>query len=221
MSSEFDAAKHTFASESSELLHEMEYALLHLENSPDDKDVINALFRAAHTIKGSSGIIGIETVERFTHVVENVLERVRREEIKITSHLIELLLRCRDHISVLVSHAVSEKSFDHTVKTLEQSLLKELSNYLDLKEDTAKPACPSSQSSPQRGEAGTHPQGWVGEGGSNANWRISLKFGRDCIRNGMDPISFINYLTKLGEGSNIVYKLFDQIGGDNKPNYLV
>ena len=60
-----DLILQTFIIESSELVQEMENALLQLEKSPDDQDTINALFRAAHTIKGSAGVVGIENIEKF------------------------------------------------------------------------------------------------------------------------------------------------------------
>ena len=65
-----------FEIESAELLEELEKNLLILEASPDDKDVINSIFRAIHTIKGSSGIVGLESVENFAHVTENLLPKL-------------------------------------------------------------------------------------------------------------------------------------------------
>ncbi|MFQ3574431.1 MAG: Hpt domain-containing protein, partial [Thermodesulfovibrionales bacterium] len=85
MDLEMDVARKIFIDESSDLLQEMENALLNLEESPDDDATINALFRAAHTIKGSAGIIGLEEVEKFTHKVESVLEKVRQGSLRIDS----------------------------------------------------------------------------------------------------------------------------------------
>ena len=72
-----DDALKTFVIESRELLEGMEEALLRVEQSPDDADLINAIFRAAHTIKGSAGLFGLDHVVHFTHNAENILDRVR------------------------------------------------------------------------------------------------------------------------------------------------
>ncbi len=55
----------------------MEAALLQLENAPRDTELLNTIFRGAHSIKGASTTFGIDEVGRFTHVLENLLERLR------------------------------------------------------------------------------------------------------------------------------------------------
>ena len=65
-----DDAKQIFAQECEELLVEMEDALLELEASPDDPELINALFRAMHTIKGAAGVFGFDAIVEFTHPIE-------------------------------------------------------------------------------------------------------------------------------------------------------
>src|SRR5512144_103136 len=92
----------TFLAESRELLREMETGLLQLEKSPDDADVINAVFRAAHTIKGSSGVFSFDAIVEFTHAMESVLEAIRTSHITIDKDLIALLLECGDHVSSLL-----------------------------------------------------------------------------------------------------------------------
>ena len=72
-----DAALQTFIAESRELLEQMEQALLAIDAGTCDDATVNALFRAAHTIKGSAGLFGLDDIVAFTHVVENVLDRIR------------------------------------------------------------------------------------------------------------------------------------------------
>ena len=69
-----DSALSTFIEESRELLGAMEAALLEVEQAEQKEEMINAIFRAAHTIKGSSGLFGLDHVVAFTHVVESVLD---------------------------------------------------------------------------------------------------------------------------------------------------
>ncbi|NOZ69577.1 MAG: chemotaxis protein CheA [Deferribacteres bacterium] len=185
---ETDPVLQTFIIESTEKVQEMESALLQLETSPEDEDTINALFRAAHTIKGSAGVVGIDNVEKFTHTVENVLEKVRLGEIRVTADLIGLLLRCCDHIGHLLESLSAGKDPEENpeLKTEGQAIAGELSAYLAV-EGQGISAEPDKETTAQ----GSAPE--------TLTWHISLRFGRDVLRDGMDPISFISYLSKLGE----------------------
>ena len=66
-----------FAQESRENLTLMETGLLAMEQGDHDAETINGIFRAAHTIKGGAGVVELHHVERFTHTLENVLDRLR------------------------------------------------------------------------------------------------------------------------------------------------
>ena len=92
MSINLDQALQTFIAEARELLQDMEESLLRLESEPGDSDTLGAIFRAAHTIKGSAGLFGLEPVVGFTHIVEDVLDRVRDGAVGINSELVALLL---------------------------------------------------------------------------------------------------------------------------------
>ncbi len=184
-------AKETFIQESCELLQEMEDALLSLEATPHDQALINALFRSAHTIKGSSGVLGIGHVERFTHVVENLLSKVREGEIKIIRDIIEVLLECRDHISTLVELAADDApGLPDGVREKDAELIERLSLHLgqilhDSGLDKIVDALKESEDE--------------GPKALTDAWHISLRFNQNVLREGMDPISFIHYLSKMGE----------------------
>ncbi len=102
-----DPALDTFLAESNELLSDMEATLLRCEQGAGDAEAINELFRAAHTIKGSSGLFGLDAIVAFTHVVESVLDRVRERAAPVTAELAAVLLECRDHMQVLVDAVAS------------------------------------------------------------------------------------------------------------------
>ena len=79
-----DELTSVYVQESREQLAEMEAGLLQLEQVPDDRDTINGVFRAAHTIKGGSGVIECHFIEHFTHLVENLLDALRNGELDVT-----------------------------------------------------------------------------------------------------------------------------------------
>jgi two-component system, chemotaxis family, sensor kinase CheA len=94
-----------FYVEAAEHLQHMEAALLQLESAPRDTELLNTIFRAAHSIKGASTTFGIDEVGRFTHVLENLLERLRDGILETSNELVELLLTSVDVIDGLIANA--------------------------------------------------------------------------------------------------------------------
>ena len=190
---DMDQALQTFIVESRELLQAMEESLLYLETAPGDRDAINAMFRTAHTIKGSAGLFGLDHIVAFTHVVENVLDKVRDGEVAIDGDLTALLLSCGDHIGMLVDRIVGEGgSPDADTQATGAMLIDRLRRYLDTEPTATPEAAMPAQCEAEVEASGGGPVG-------RDTWHISLRFGRDVLRNGMDPLSFIRYLATLGE----------------------
>ncbi len=79
----YDDALQTFFAEARDMLQQIEDTLLALETHPENRETINALFRAAHTIKGSAGLFGLDRMVDFTHQVESVLDRVRKNDSRL------------------------------------------------------------------------------------------------------------------------------------------
>ena len=113
---------HTFIAEARDLLRAMEDALLQIEGAPQDAGLINEIFRAAHTIKGSAGLFGLERIVAFTHVLENLLDHVRDGALALDSGRVALLLFCGDHIQQLVDHCEDGALSPATVVQGEQLL---------------------------------------------------------------------------------------------------
>ncbi len=185
----------TFLAESREMLVEMERYLLELETGADDPDLLDALFRCVHTIKGSAGLFALDHVVNFTHVVESVMDRLREADIQLDSDLAALLLDCRDHIGALIDVVddveLSNEVSIHVPEELAaegEVLLLALAAYQAGKEQTF-PAPSSQESQPvERSETV-----------ANDTWHISVRFGEDVLRQGMDPSGFIRFLGTLGE----------------------
>ncbi len=178
----------TFVSESRELLEQMEDALLHFSADPEQ---INSIFRAAHTIKGSAGLFGLDDVVAFTHVAESVLDRVRSGELEVGNEMITLLLASGDHIGRLVSLVESGSQADDDLKADGQMLVDQLKAYLSGSVAAVKATVPVEQEvvleKASTGDALTD------------NWHISIRFNEDVLRNGMDPAAFLLYLSGMGE----------------------
>ena len=193
MNDEMEEAKQGFKIECEELLQQMEDGLLNLEDEPDDSDAINAIFRSAHTIKGSAGVFGLDDIVAFTHVVESLLDKMRNGEMKVTEDAVALLLKTNDHMAKLVPHVIeNDHIIDDAITSEGQTLITELNAFQGADSPIAIAASEPSTEVVQVSAEG---------GGAVAtdNWHISLRFGREVLRNGMDPLSFLRYLATLGE----------------------
>lgn len=177
-----DPAHQAFLVEAKELLDDMEAALLAIEAQPGDVESVNAIFRAAHTIKGSAGLFGFDQIVEFTHVAESVLDKVRQGALAIEGDLVALLLQCDDHIRALVDDTVApNQTLAADMARCGSVLIGELRNYLE-GAPANPPACEAAA-----------------DRASNDHWHISLRFDRDVLKHGMDPAAFIRYLKTLGE----------------------
>src|ERR1035437_3583331 len=104
----------TYREEAAELLAELETSLLDLEETPDDDDLINRVFRAMHTIKGSGAMFGFDEIAGFTHEVETVFDMVRNGKMTVTKRLLDLTLKSRDHISALLDASAGRGEVDRS-----------------------------------------------------------------------------------------------------------
>ncbi|WP_044423887.1 chemotaxis protein CheA [Pseudomonas savastanoi] len=186
MSINLDQAQQTFIVEACELLQAMEESLLQLESEPGDQDAIGAVFRAAHTIKGSAGLFGLTPIVSFTHIVEDVLDRLREGSVSVDPGLIAVLLKSGDHMLELIDVVASRgQPLQPPALEREAALRQALQVYQA--PGNAQPADEARAPSV------------IDEQPAEVLWHISLRFGVDVFRNGMDPLSFLRYLNTLGQ----------------------
>jgi two-component system, chemotaxis family, sensor kinase CheA len=177
-----------FISEAREQIASLEQLLLELEDRPDDRELLNALFRCAHTVKGSAGIFGLDAVVTFTHHVETLLDRLREGEVPLSGAVSTLLLRCNDEIRALVDDAGSTGAGDDPERTARRAALV---HELQASAGVAPPAADTGADAPPEPATGPH-------------WHVSIGFGADTFRNGMDPLAILNYVRGLGDVPQIV-----------------
>ncbi len=187
----------TFIAEARELLEQMESALLRLGDGDNSAETMNEIFRAAHTIKGSSGLFGLNDIVSFTHKVENILDRAREANIVIDDNLLTLLLKCGDHIGVHVDAVVKGISLTEEQELKEQQLVQALQPWLEPDDmGTTTAVEDDSSSSSNQADLGC--------------WHLSIRLSQDSLRNGMDPLSIFKFLQTLGE-FQYLYTLHDEL----------
>ena len=182
-----------FIQEAREQLTAMEDGLLRMEQGDRDADVLNAIFRAAHTIKGASGVVELHHIERFTHVLENLLDRLRNGELGLSSEMVTLLLQGCDHIGRLLD-VVEQGRLEEDSALTEAG--RSLSDGLRAFGGQVPTAAAPLQTT-EAGSANTNTNTNTAQQGDG--WHISVRFGPDVLKMGMDPLNFLRYLLQLGE----------------------
>ena len=128
MSTDLEQFYEIFFEESSELLADMEKCLLRLDvNSPDVED-LNAIFRAAHSIKGGAGTFGFADMTEMTHMLETLLDKLRKGELEVRSEMVDAFLRAGDVIKVQLAGHRGEEQIDPAVAAAVCEELKRLSD---------------------------------------------------------------------------------------------
>ena len=193
---ELDQALQTYIAESRELLEDMEDILLRLGQEDDKQESLNAIFRAAHTVKGSAGLFGLDDIVAFTHGVETLLDNLREGTMGVDADNTALLLACRDHISDLIERvADGSEGLPEELRSKGEELTRQLAKLGAATQIEPIENLPQEQAAPVERMQGAQV--------SSDNWHISLRFGRESLRDGMDPISFLRYLGTLGQIASV------------------
>lgn len=176
-----ELAMQSFLQESAELLEEMECILLDAEADSISAEQLGALFRCMHTIKGSAGLFELAEIVRFTHQAENLLDQLRDGKLQLDAELSGVLLRSHDHVKAQLAAVAAGQA----IPAGEQdSILADIAALLQQPGMTPPPA-ETCASSPEQA--------------ADSDWLLSLRFGPEVLRNGMDPASFVRYLATLGQ----------------------
>lgn len=169
-----------FVDEAMERLTELEDGLLRLEKYPDDKELINTIFRAAHTIKGSSGSIGLRDISTFTHNMEEILDMVRQGRLSADKELINVLLEAADMIKEMVGCVTSETIFDFSRCT---DLIRRMKDIKDR----------------QVAISDVQEEKETGHGSEIKTFKIIFAPSSDLFKRGIDPSIIIDDLRGIGE----------------------
>jgi len=183
-----------FISEAREQIESMEQLLLQLEDAPGDSELLNALFRCAHTVKGSAGIFGLDDVVAFTHHVETLLDQMREGRVALTADISTLLLLCNDQVRGLIDQAGGSGAGDDGALAARTALVQRLQAAAGAAPAAAVAAVTATEPAAVQANADL----------AGRRWHISVAFGADLYRNGMDPLALLNYVRGLGQISGIV-----------------
>lgn len=201
-----------FLSEANEIVEGLENDLVLLEDNKSDEDLLNKIFRSAHTLKSSAGTVGFTTMSELNHVAENLLEKVRSGKLDVTPTMITVLLEFLDTVKIMLQNIIDGKGEADGVNNIE-SLKAKIKAIADGNEIDASVQAPTTSSAAPtvKKETQTSTQAQAIEEpekkeessrGSNV-FHISMSFKATIFDNGIDPLMFLNDLRDIGTISNL------------------
>lgn len=170
-----------FRIEAGELLEQVEQGLLDLGHRLDDMNLVNAVFRGLHTLKGSGAMFGFDALAAFTHHCESAFDRVRKGDVRATPDLVSVILSAADHMRALVD---GDAPAAHG-----QAILDRLATAVDA---AAGISAPVAAPAPRK-------QGWI----------LSFRLPPDAMANGTSPLALLDELRELGEAT--IVATFDKL----------
>lgn len=208
-----DKFKNAFREEADELLVQLEGLLLELESSPQDLELLNATFRAVHTIKGSAGMFGFERISRFVHDFETLLDECRAKRLVPDAAIVDLFLRARDVIKTMLAEDNDKAPFSDVALGI-ISEFKHAVDSIPAQSSAAAPAAAAPASAPvetvdtaavvpaaSQGRLGLQPLG-VPEADSDEqvkSYRLFFKPAENIFFTGTRVLKLIAELGDLGE----------------------
>ena len=197
-----DEVTKAYKEEAYELLGELEESLLELEENPEDMPSVERVFRAMHTIKGSSSMFGYQHISDFTHEIETVFDLVRDEHIKITNELINITLQARDEISEMLEISVFE-SYNSRQNNLLERFKEFIPENLDVDdEDDEQDEGYISPEILEINQAIKSKENIKSEKSPKKemiSYRIRFKPNQDLFKQSINPLPFLDEVRWLGE----------------------
>lgn len=201
-----------FLSEANEIVEGLENDLVLLEDNKSDEDLLNKIFRSAHTLKSSAGTVGFTTMSELNHVAENLLEKVRSGKLDVTPTMITVLLEFLDTVKIMLQNIIDGKGEADGVNNIEslKAKIKAIADGNEIDASVQAPTTPSAAPTVKK-ETPTSTQAQAIEepekkeessSGSNV-FHISMSFKATIFDNGIDPLMFLNDLRDIGTISNL------------------
>jgi two-component system chemotaxis sensor kinase CheA len=162
----------TFRQEAQELLETLEQALLDLEHTPSDMDLIDSAFRALHTIKGSGAMFGFDALAAFTHHVETAFDLVRKGKVQASPGLIAATLSAKDRMRLLIERP-----------------------------DAADPADGDTILAALQRAVENTPTAAVSDETTISTWRIRFRLAENAMVMGTNPLLLLDELRGLGSAT--------------------
>jgi two-component system, chemotaxis family, sensor kinase CheA len=185
-----------FFEESFEALDSMEAALLKLDIGAPDRELINTIFRVAHSIKGGSATFGFSAIASFTHSLETLLDELRSGNMQVTLPMSDLLLKSVDVLRAMLRAVQAKQPIDaQRVSDLQFDLELMIAQKSAAPEPSAGPAAAVAARAAPAGALAAPST----PASSGKRWQISFRPYRELFARGNDPLRMMRELAELGQ----------------------
>ncbi len=197
-----DKFRTKFLEEATDLISNLEQAVLELEQAPTDADIVQRIFRVMHTLKGNSSMFGFSQIDRFTHHMETIYDLVRSGDRKVDKDILDMTFKSVDHLRALLNEAGSESA----ELMRQQDVLMEAMDAIISGKPMPQLAQPQQQEKPQEAAASTkekpsslpEPPEAPATSGPYATYYVRYAPVSDIFNNGTNPLYQIDELHGLG-----------------------
>lgn len=202
-----DRFQQKFVEEAQDNVAAIEEALFELEKSPDDKEIVERLFRSMHTIKGSGAMFGFNDLSHFTHNLETLYDCVRNDTVKVNSDIISLTFESLDYIRQLLEVGEGTLSNPDDIQRQKDYIAK-ITKYfpegqtltLSSAEKAALAAKQAAGGATAQAQAPAQPEvTWP------KNYLVTFAPFESLLNNGTNPLFMLDDLTALGKYRTVAF----------------
>jgi len=188
-----DSFKKKFVEEAMELIDKLEGALLDLEKNPQDADIIQQVFRIMHTLKGNSSMFGFDLIDRFTHNLETIYDRIRNGELSVNSEILNVTFASVDHLKELLNE---DNYNDPDFQTVHNGLMLQINSLIN-KDDSEKQDKVEGQEAKEEKKPVAPAQ--------RATYYVLFEPSNGIFSNGTNPLYLMDELYSLGKVYNFCH----------------
>ncbi len=185
-----DKFRAKFVEESMDNLHDLEEALFLLEKDMENKELIERIFRAMHSLKGGGAMFGFNHLSDFTHHLETIFDWVRNNKLKVSTDLISLTFSAIDQINFLLKTGDLSKEED---LSNQKDFIQRIQSFLNVS-NTVAAAAPS-----------TTPADLTTEASDESTYLISFIPQKELLQNGTNPLYLLDDIHALGNAISVAY----------------
>lgn len=198
-----DRFQQKFVEEAQDNVAAIEEALFELEKSPDDKEIVERLFRSMHTIKGSGAMFGFNDLSHFTHNLETLYDCVRNDTVKVNKDIISLTFESLDYIRQLLD--VGEGTLTDPADIQRQKdYIAKITKYFPEGQQLTLSSAEKAALAAKQAAGAAAPQPKAEEKGPK-NYLVTFAPFESLLNNGTNPLFMLDDLTALGKYKSVAF----------------
>lgn len=199
-----DRFQQKFVEEAQDNVAIIEEALFDLEKNPSEKEIIERLFRAMHTIKGSGAMFGFNDLSHFTHNLETLYDLIRSDKLEVTSDIISLTFESLDYIRQLLDLGEGTLSDPEDIKR-QQEYIAKITKYFPAGQQLTLSSAEKAALAAKQAAGGAAAAAPQPEVKGPKNFLVTFEPFQSLLNNGTNPLFMLDDLTALGKYKTLAF----------------